>query len=424
MKENSNFIENDTKVLDFMAMTETGDPVVAKQYLESNKWDVTAAVNSFYSRINVNNNIPRNEININRNNNILNSNLNNNNQINNNQDDEGFFNKYVISPISGIFNALIGSCKERREVERDEEERIFHFLPNKIFDSYKFCQLITRRIGIIVFYTGNDVQFLKNFVTQVSRNSMLMNLLRQYFIIYPLLANTNDGYKMQNAISDSQLMFPSFVFCFNGSFNPNRDGYSNYIFDRTFVINILEGNSVNLESFNKALIDCTEQLGINYSNDNGFVPMSDGDVLQKQKNEMEELEKQAQRKEEEIKKEKLREQKEKLEEEKKLKEIEKKAKEAERKIVDEPQEGNPDVTTICFRYPDGEKIKNRRFLKSNKIQNLYDYVTSLGSDIYSEEGNSSFSLYQPFPPKKYSNMENTLEQEGLFPNAVVQIREE
>ena len=95
---------------------------------------------------------------------------------------------------------------------------------------------------------------------------------------------------------------------------------------------------------------------------------------------------------------------EKLEEEKKLKEIEKKAKEAERKILDEPQEGNPDVTTICFRYPDGEKIKNRRFLKSNKIQNLYDYVTSLGSDIYSEEGNSSFSLYQPFPPKKYSNI--------------------
>ena len=312
MKENSNFIENDTKVLDFMAMTETGDPEVAKQYLESNKWDVTAAVNSFYSRINVNNNLPRNNINVNTNNNILNRNLNNNNI----EDDSGFFNKYIISPISGIFNALIGSCKERREVERDEEERIFHFLPNKIFDSYKFCQLITRRIGIIIFYTGNDVQFLKNFVTQVSRNSMLMNLLRQYFIIYPLLANTNDGYKMQNAISDSQLMFPSLVFCFNGSYNQNRDGYANYIFDRTFVINILEGDSVNLESFNKALIDCTEQLGINHSNDNGFVPMSDGDVLQKQKNEMEELENQVRIKEEEIKKEKLREQKEKLEEEK------------------------------------------------------------------------------------------------------------
>ena len=408
MKENSNFIEKETKVLDFMAMTETGDPAVAKKYLESSKWDVTEAVNSFFSRINVNNNIPRNEINVNTNN-ILNGNLNNNNnQINNNSENESFFNKYIVSPISGIFNALIGSCKEKRDIEKDEEERIFHFLPNKIFDSYKFCKLITRRIGIIIFYSANDVQFLNNFVSQISRNSMIMNLLKQYFVIYPLLANTNDGYKMQNIVTDSQLMFPSFVFCFNGSFNQNIDDYQNYIFDRTFVINILEGNSINLESFNNSLINCTEQLGVNYSNNDGFVPMSDGEVLQKQKNEMEELEKQT----------RIR------EEEKKLKEIEKKAKDAKRKIVDEPQEGNPDSTTICFRYPDGEKMKNRRFLKTHKIQNLYDYVTSLGNEIYSEEGNNGFSLYQPFPPKKYTNMENTLEKEGLFPNAVIQIREE
>ena len=419
---NSNIIEKDTKVLDFMAMTETGDPEVAKQYLETSQWDVTSAVNNFFSRINVNNNIPRNNIIIN-NNNLLNTNLNNNNH-NNNENEEGFFNKYVISPLSGLFNAIIGSCKEKREIEKDEEERIFHFLPNKIQDSYKFCQLITRRIGIIIFYTGNNVQFLNNFVTQVSRNSMIMNLLRQYFIIYPLLANTNDGYKIQNAVSDSQLIFPSFVFCFNRAFNQNREGYTHYIFDRTFVINILEGNSVNLESFNKALKDCTDQFGIGYSNNNEFVPMSDGDVLQQQKNEMEELEKQARIKEEQTKKEKIREQNEKIEEEKKLKEIEKKAKEAKRKIIDEPQEGNPDSTTICFRYPDGEKVKNRRFLKSHKIQNLYDYIASLGKEIYSEEGNSGFSLYQPFPPKKYTNMENTLEQEGLFPNAVIQIREE
>ena len=426
MKENSNFIENDTKVLDFMAMTETGDPEVAKKYLESAKWDVTTAVNSFYSKINVNNNIPRNEININ-NNNILNRNLNNNNQNNQNNntpENENFFNKYIISPISGIFNALIGSCKEKRDIEKDEEERIFHFLPNKIFDSYKFCRLITRRIGIVIFYSANDVQFLNNFVTQISRNSMIMNLLKQYFIIYPLLSNTNDGYKMQNIISDSQLTLPSFVFCFNSSFNPNRDDYHDYIFDRTFVINMLEGNSINLESFNNSLINCTEQLGINFSNNNEFVPMSDGEVLQKQKNEMEELEKQTKIKEEEKRKQKLKEQKEKLEEEKKLKEIEKKAKDAKRKIVEEPTEGNPESTTICFRYPDGEKVKNRRFLKSHKIQNLYDYVTSLGNEIYSEEGNNGFSLYQPFPPKKYTNMENTLEKEGLFPNAVIQIREE
>ena len=136
-----NFIENDTKVLDFMAMTETGDPEVAKKYLEAAKWDVTAAVNTFFSQINVNNNIPRNEINTN--NNILNTNLNNNNQINiNEQENESFLSRYIISPISGIFNALIGACKERREIDLDEEERIFHFLKFSIFCPIKFMILI------------------------------------------------------------------------------------------------------------------------------------------------------------------------------------------------------------------------------------------------------------------------------------------
>ena len=44
--------------------------------------------------------------------------------------------------------------------------------------------------------------------------------------------------------------------------------------------------------------------------------------------------------------------------------------------------------------------------------------------IYSETENNKFSLYQPFPPKKYDIMDNTLEKEGLFPNAVIQIRED
>ena len=421
MKETSDNNDNETKILDFMAMTETGDPEVAKKYLINSNWDVISAVNLFFGKINVNNNLPR-ENNLD-NNNILNRPFTNNNNINNNQQDEGFLSRYIFSPLVGIFSTIMGACKEKRDIERDEEERIFHFLPNKTYDPYKFCQLITRRIGIIIFYNANNVQFMTNFVTQVSRNSIIMNLLRQYFIIYPLLENTNDGYKMQNAISDTQLNFPAFVLCFNGSRNQDRD-YVNYIFSRTFVINILEGDSVSLESFNKALIDCTEQLGISYSDNSGFVPMSDGDVLEQQKNEMEQLERQVQMKEEEKRKEVMREQNMIKEEEKKLKEIENKAKEAKKLVVDEPEEGNPDATIICFRYPDGEKRKDRRFLKTHTIKNLYDYITTLGNEIYSEEGHNGFSLFQPFPPKKYTNMENTLEQEGLFPNAVIQIREE
>ena len=432
---NSNAIEYNSKVLDFMAMTETGDPEVATKYLKEANWDETAAVNNFFSKIKVNNNLNNNNImgdelnnNNNLNNNILNRNLINNDNIdntntnnninNNNQENEGFISRWILNPL----RAILGSCVEKREVDIEEEERIFHLLPNKINDSHRFCQLIKRKIGIIIFYTANNIQFLNRFINQLSRNSMLINLLKKNFFVYPLLANTNEGYKMQNVISDNQMIYPSFVFCFNNS-NNRRGDFRDIILSRDHVYNILEGESINLDVFNNTLLDCMDRVGFgNMGNNLGG--LTDAEVLEQQKIDMENLEKQVQKKEEEQKKERILEQQKKLEEELKLKQIENKAKEAKKKIVDEPDINNPNVTTICFRYPDGEKRKDRRFLKSHTIQNLYDYVTSLGKEIYTEEDNNSFSLYQPFPPKKYVEMDNTLEKEGLFPNAVIQIREE
>jgi hypothetical protein len=422
---NSNKIDYNSKVMNFMAMTETGDPEVATKYLESAGWDETVAVNNFFSKIKVNNNFNDNN-NIMQddfqNNNILNRNLINNNKTNNNnnnQENEGFFSRYFISPI----RALLGACSEKREIELDEEERVFHLLPNKIHDSNRFCQLIKRKIGIIIFYTGNNVQFLNTFINQLSHSAYLINFIKKYFFIYPLLASTNEGYRMQSVISDNQLLYPAFVFCYNGS-NNQRGDFTDLIFGRNHIINILEGESINMETFNNALMDSSEKVGF-YSNvNNGSSPMTDGEVLEQQKSDMEALEKQVQKREEELKKQKMLEEQRIKEEELKKKEMEKKANEAKKKIVEEPSEGDPNVTTICFRYPDGQQRKDRRFLKSHTIQNLYDFVTSLGKEIYTEEENNNFSLYQPFPPKKYEEMNNTLEQEGLFPNAVIQIREE
>jgi hypothetical protein len=294
-------------------------------------------------------------------------------------------------------------------------------MPNKIQNSTRFCREIRRRIGIIIFYRVENVELLNTFINSLSRNTPIITLLRQYFCCFPLLANTNEGITMLNVVSENDLNYPAFVFCFNAS-NSQTGDYIDDIFERYHIIDILQGESITLENFNNILISCCEKVGIQYNNNIGN--LTDAEVLEQQNLNMEELEKQVQNKEEELKREKLLEQERKLEEEKKLKEIENKANEAKRKIVEEPGVDEPGVTTICFRYPDGEKRKDRRFLKSNTIQNLYDYVTSLGKEIYSEEENNSFSLYQPFPPKKYDNMENTLEKEGLFPNAVVQIREE
>ena len=278
----------------------------------------------------------------------------------------------------------------------------------------------------IIFYDGNCINFLKGLFTQISRSTDIMNLMKENFTIYPILDNTKDGNKIQDLIIDennNELLLPAFIFCFNKQNNKNT--YLNPILNKNHVIYTLEGETTDINAFYSALRETSNKYlnqnknDINTSNslDKSFGLLTDGEILNQQKFEMEELERKAQMKEDQIKQEKK-------EEELIEKEIEQRKKEALEKIVEEPDIDNPDVTTICFRYPDGERTKNRRFLKGHKIQNLYDYVASLGEEIYTEKENKNFSLFQPFPPKKYEVMENTLEQESLVPNAVIQIREE
>ena len=129
-----NSCDYETKIKNFMLMTETGDQDVAMKYLSSVNWDETAAVNKFYSRINQN---------------IKNNNINNNSNNNN----EGFFSS-LFSPIFSIF----GSCFNNNKSEINiEDDKIFDLLPNKITDSTRFKQLINRRIGIIIFYDRKNI---------------------------------------------------------------------------------------------------------------------------------------------------------------------------------------------------------------------------------------------------------------------------
>ena len=395
MKE-SNTINYNQKISNFLVMTETGDPDIATQYLTSANWDETLAVNNFFKQI---------KININQNN-PNNRNINNDLENNENNNNNWSFYSLIIEPIKNLF----ASCYDRREVDIGEENKIFQYLPNKVNQLEHFNKLIKKNIGIIIFYNGNNIPFLNNFISQICRNTMLINLLKQNFIIYPLLIGTDDAFKIRKIVTTDNLIFPSFVFCYINS--------NNNSLNQNCVLNTLESESITIEVFHNQLLDSLEKINKNKKIiKDSYNYLTDAEILQKQKNDMEALENQIQKKEEELKQEKLN---EKL----KLEEIENKANAAKLKIVEEPKEDNPDCSIICFRYPDGEKRIDRRFLKTNTIQNLYDYVTSLGKEIYTEEENNTFSLYQPFPPKKYEIMENTLEQEGLFPNAIIQIKEE
>ena len=413
MKENNE--DENQKILNFMEISKITDRELAKKYLLSSNYNETQALNKYFS-INENQNNFINDKEHNQNN-LIDNNIKQNKKIDkstNNEDNEGFINRYIISPIMSIF----GSCIRNTDSDL-EDDSIFYFLPNTILDFSKFNQCIKKRLGIIIIYEKNHLDFLRVFINKICRNSSLMDILKKNCIIFPILSSSSNGYRIQN-ILDLDTSSPSIIFCHNNS-NEN-------IFEEDNIIEQIKGTFINIDNFYKVLMNSLtkinkEKNAINenlnkYSYMNNDINiLTDGEILQKQKDDMEKLEKDAQDKEEEIKlkKNKKREQFEK---------IEKKAEILKKKFEKEPDKDNPDICIICFRYPDGDKRKERRFLKNNKIKDLYDYIESLGNEIYTEDGNGVFSLYQPFPPKKYENMENTLEKEGLFPNALIQIKEE
>ena len=404
-----NFNEDENKkIINFMEISKINDFELAKKYLISSNWDEAQAINKYFSRIDKNNSI--NEKDFNLNNKEIKKNSQNNSS-SNNDDNEGFFSKYIFSPIYSLFS----SCYSNHDSDYEDETKIFHFLPNKIQDFSKFNKFIKKYIGIIIFYDKKNLEFLQQFINKICRNSSILNILRQKCVIFPISSSSENGYKILNILSDSNILYPSLIFCFNKS----KDN----IFDKNNLIEIINGESVNVDIFYKSLIQSISKIEQNNNlinneqESNNYNFLTDGEILQKQRNDMEELEKNVQKMEEEINTENIKKREN-------INKIEKEAEKYKAKFVAEPDKDNPDCCTICFRYPDGDKRRDRRFLKTDKIKILYEYITSLGNEIYTEDGNGVFSLYQPFPPKKYDNMESTLENEGLFPNAVIQIKEE
>ena len=415
MKEKN---DEDDKIANFMEISQINDRELAKEYLLSANWDESKAINAYFSRVDKNQiiNNPSMNSNANYNNNIIpNNNISNNNNPINNDNNEGFLSRYIFSPIMSLFS----SCYSNHESEAEDDINLFRFLPNKTKDFAKFNVLIKKYLGIIIYYDRNNITFLKDIIDKICRNTTIMNILKKNCIIFPISFSSSNGHKIQDIIVDFNLICPSFFFCFNNS-QENILGQNN-------IIETLSRENISIDKLYKTLMNLLPRINPNIKiikNTNNNIQessniniLTDAEILQKQKNDMEALENNVQKYEEDIQNENIKKQQQ-------LENIEKAAEKLKKKFETEPEESNPDCCVICFRYPDGDKRKDRRFLKTDKIKILYEYVKSLGNEIYTEEGNGVFSLYQPFPPKKYENMENTLEQENLVSNAVIQIREE
>lgn len=85
-------------------------------------------------------------------------------------------------------------------------------------------------------------------------------------------------------------------------------------------------------------------------------------------------------------------------------------------LPEEPEEENPNCTTVCLRTPLG--LKQRRFDRENTIQNVLDYMTSLG---FSQR---HYTVSTSYPRQSLQEQrETTLGEMGFYSKIVLNVEE-
>lgn len=323
------------------------------------------------------------------------------------------------------------------------------YLQNKFFLAEKsfedFLETLKEHPGIILLVNVNKMEEFKKYAPKIIGNIIFPDI-NKITVLFPIMYDSIIGNKIARQFSCYN--FPSYIFCKYQSqkiikINGKMEGLFNL---NLFIDNVLKGLP-EAKSNLKASVKTSLRASIlqNYNrneekddnkNDNNdsnkknikvqdsIFGLSEGQVLDKREKDFKELERQE---EEKIRKEE--EEKQKIIDEenrvKKLKEdYEKDAEMCKKLLPPEPDENNPDTCKIILRYPDGEKTIERRFLKTERVRVLYYLVKSKGREIFFEDESNDFDLIFGFPPKNLQNYKyNTLDEEGLFPNAFIQIRE-
>ena len=334
----------------------------------------------------------------------------------------------------------------------------------KMYNS--FITQLSSNVGLILLYSPKTLNIATNILIQINNDEMAKDLIKTKTLIHPMISTCLEGGHLVKQLKIKDKDYPVIIVCFDKT-------YRNFA-----VIDIIRNADKNIQRLNEKLLEghdlfCEEKesktnkispiisqpktdsnlisneiknniisdnKGNNLLNDiNNYLPedinnipkgdrdsytyMTDGEVLARQEKEIKALEREeenkkleAERKEKEKKEEEERKQQEEIIEKAKIESI-------ICNLPEEPNDDNPDKCVILFRFPDGEKVVERKFLKTEKVSLLYLYVNSFGNQIYNEKEEKGFSLIQTFPFKNFDEVqENTLEQEGLFPNAMLQIR--
>jgi len=299
--------------------------------------------------------------------------------------------------------------------------------PAYIFNKYKnkeYFYITGRMDGAF------DISFFKENIEKIYIPDSKSNILKNennYDLIHKLKQekyfNINNKFKNRkdniNKINKKNKIEEEKKNELNGPKKKNlMENYDNYYLGESKdIISIFEDNNeYNMDN-------CEERKeNLDRSDDdklgNSIIGLSDGQVLEKRENDIRELEKEFEEKEKKEKEEEDRINKMQIE-------YENEAEFAKEIMPEEPEESNTDVCKIVFRSPDGEKTIERRFLKNDKVEILFTFIKSKGREIFDERESNDFNIIcLGIPPKSLeSKKNNTLEEEGLFPNSLLQIKE-
>ena len=362
--------------------------------------------------------------------------------------------EYKLDSINSIFNSI---TKIFKKDNNEYFDRYFSGMKNsvKLLDDFISKLEKTSKTGIIMIYSFDKLKELGDQIKEIVNEPLSKELFFGSTFIYPVIDTSLEGNNFIEEVDCKQL--PCVIICkyknsnslavigkleFPIKLQDLRDklieaelSYIKKRIKETKDKNINNSNNINININNNNINENNNNNNkeyepnyadydfgddedninmdmfddINKLEDFSNIKLSDGQILALQELKLRELEKMEEKKN--IEKKKLLEEKE---ESKKIAE----------KLKPEPNDDNPDKCIISFRFPDGEKSVQRKFLKQDKIKNLYEFVKSLGRDIFTEEEHHHFSLLQTFPYKLFDDIQdNTLEQEGLFPNSVLQIKE-
>ena len=387
------------KIENFKLLIENQDDEIAINYLQKTDWDESTAANLY--------NEERTQ--------IYNPETTSTTIIN--KVDKKDINKYeeILIPYPQKFN-LINSLFCIFKAFPKNDPCIDLFSPVNDTKKYldDFILFLKNRVGIIVIYNQNNFEQIKKLANQLIELSLNEEMKNIQKVIFPIFDKSDIGQEMiKNGKIDK---FPTLLLC---KYKNNKNLYIIEKITESINKTLLSEKLKNIySSIKKRESSKKKNSNINL-NLNKKPIFSAGDIIAQQKRDLEELERMVNEKREKKEKEEL----EKKKKEEELIKLNEKIELIKKNLPEEPNDSNPNKSIIVFRYPDGKKNIERKFLKNHTIQILYDFVESLGREIYTEENLNKFILIQTFPFKKYEDKEKTLEEEGLYPNSVIQIKE-